>query len=295
MGFVEFNFLGIDSDESGFEKSKTVILPVPYERTVSSRGGCSGGPLAIIEASRSIELYDDELEYSPSDSGIHTLRELECCIDPAGMVEDVRQNCLDAAQKGKFVITIGGEHSVTVGAFRAQKELHPEISVLSIDAHCDLRNSYQGSELSHACSMRRVLDTGATVVEAGVRSMSGEEAEFARGRKNLFIFRAGDIVERDPAEWSAEIVGKLGEKVYVSIDLDGLDPSIMPSVGTPEPGGLGWRDITLLLRTVFKNRDVVGMDIVELSPIPGNSAPDFTAAKLAYKAIGYKFKSEGKS
>lgn len=293
MEFSGFNFLGLDSDESDFEKSKAVILPVPYERTVSFGTGCSGGPLAIIKASRSIELYDDELGCCPSDCGIHTLGELECGIDPAGMIESVKRTCLTLARKGKFVVTIGGEHSVAAGAFFAQKEIHPKVSVLSIDAHCDLRDSYQGSELSHACTMRRIADTGSTVVEAGVRSMSGEEAEFARGRKDLFIFKADRILGRDPEQWSAEVVEKLGKKVYLSVDVDGFDPSLMPSAGTPEPGGLGWRDVVTLLRAVFRSRDVVGMDIVELSPIPAMHAPDVICAKLVYKAIGYKFRLAG--
>ena len=295
MGFVNFNFLGLDSEESDFERSKTVIVPVPYERTVSFRGGCSGGPLAIIEASRSIELYDDELGYCPSELGIHTLNELECDIDPGAMVELVRKTCLTTAQKGKFVATVGGEHSVTLGAFLAQKEVNPGICFLSVDAHCDLRDSYQGSDFSHACVARRIIETGAHVVEAGIRSMSSEEAEFAQSRKDLFIFRAEDIVGHDPQRWSSEIVEKLGEKVYLSIDVDGLDPSLMPSVGTPEPGGLGWRDVTALMRAVFSKREVVGMDIVELSPIPGVHAPDVTVAKLLYKAMGYKFCGSVKS
>lgn len=289
MGFTEFNFLGLDPGRTDIGRAKTVILPVPYERTVCFRGGCSRGPLAVIEASRSLELYDDELGFCPSDSGIHTLPELECGIDPAAMVEEVRRTCLGFARKGKFVVTVGGEHSVSIGAFRAQKDTHPEISVLSIDAHCDLRNSHQGSEFSHACTMRRVLDAGTTLVEAGVRSMSAEEAELVRLRKDLFVFGADHISGGDPELRSAEIVEKLGEKVYLSIDVDGLDPSFMPSVGTPEPGGLGWRDAVSLLRAVFSRRDVVGMDLVELSPIPGFVAPDVACAKLIHKAIGYKF------
>ncbi len=295
MGFVNFNFLGLDSEEADFKRSKTVVVPVPYERTVSFRGGCSGGPMAIIEASRSIELYDDELECCPSESGIHTLNELECDINPAAMVKLVRKTCLDAAQKGKFVAMVGGEHSVTLGAFLAQKEVHPEICFLSVDAHCDLRDSYQGSDFSHACVTRRILETGAQVVEAGIRSMSSEEAAFAQGRKDLSIFRADDMVGHNPEKWISEIVEKLGEEVYLSIDIDGLDPSLMPSVGTPEPGGLGWHDITALIRAVFSKRKVVGIDIVELSPIPGVCAPDVTAAKLLYKAVGYKFFGSVKS
>ncbi len=293
MGF-ELNFLGLEGPDADFEKSKVVILPVPYERTVSFRGGCSRGPGAILEASRAIELYDDELLCCPSDSGIHTHGELECEINPGEMVKSVKETCRGLAKKGKFVITVGGEHSVTAGAFAAQKEIHSKLSVLSIDAHCDLRDSYQGSRFSHACVMRRVLETGAAVVVAGVRSMSAEEAEFARTSKDLFIFRADDIAGLKSRKDMARIVEKLGQKVYLSIDVDGLDPSIMPSVGTPEPGGLGWPETTALIREVFGMRNVVGMDIVELSPIPGICAPDFTAAKLIYKAIGYKFRSPSK-
>lgn len=287
MGF-ELNFLGLEPPESDFDTAQTVVLPVPYERTVSFRGGCSRGPMAIIEASRSIELYDEETGRDPAEEGIHTAPEIECDIDPARVVKTVKKACLEFARADKFVLTLGGEHSVTVGAFAAQKEIHPKLSVLSIDAHCDLRDSYQGSKFSHACVTRRVLDTGAPVVIAGVRSMSAEEAEFARGREDLSIFRAEEILRRDAQEWSAEIVEKLEKKVYLSIDVDGLDPSIMPSVGTPEPGGPGWGDITVLFRSVFEKREVVGMDIVELAPIPGFVAPDVTAAKIACKAIGYK-------
>ncbi len=286
---LELNFLGLSASESDFDSAKTVIVPVPYERTVSFRGGCSAGPLAIMEASRSIELYDDELECSPSESGIHTLCEVECDIPPESMAERVKAECLPSAERGKFVVTVGGEHSVTAGAFSAQREIHPDLSVVSIDAHCDLRDTYQGSKLSHACVMRRVAETGATVVEAGVRSMSSEEAEFLRENPAVSVFRAADITGKDPVSWSAEIVEKLGEKVYLSIDLDGLDPSIMPSVGTPEPGGLAWTEVTALMRALFSRREVVAMDVVELSPVPGMCAPDVTAAKLIYKAVGYKF------
>ncbi|WP_462137211.1 agmatinase [Candidatus Mycalebacterium sp.] len=289
MGF-ELNFLDLDPPESDFDTAQTVVFPVPYERTVSFRGGCSRGPMAIIEASRSIELYDGELGHNPAEGGIHTAHEIECDIDPAQMVKTVKKNCFDLARAGKFVLTLGGEHSVTVGAFAAQKEIHPEISVLSIDAHCDLRDSYQGSKFSHACVMRRVLDAGADVVIAGARSMSAEEAGFVRDRGDLSIFSADRILDKNLfPDTTAQIVEKLGHKVYLSIDVDGLDPSIMPSVGTPEPGGLGWADVMSLLRAVFESREVVGMDIVELAPIPGFVAPDVTAAKIACKAIGYKF------
>ncbi|QMU55768.1 MAG: agmatinase [Candidatus Mycalebacterium zealandia] len=289
MGF-ELNFLDLDPSESNPDSAQTVVLPVPYERTVSFRGGCSRGPMAIIEASRSIELYDEELGINPAEGGIHTAPEIECDIDPAQMVKTVKNSCLDFAREGKFVLTLGGEHSVTVGAFAAQKEIHSEISVLSIDAHCDLRDSYQGSKFSHACVMRRIVEAGAShIVIAGVRSMSAEEAGFAVGREDLSIVSAEKILEEKLlVNAPGQIMEKLGRKVYLSIDADGLDPSIMPSVGTPEPGGMGWTDVISLLRAVFESREVVGMDIVELAPIPGFVAPDVTAAKMACKAIGYK-------
>lgn len=291
MSFSNLNFLGLDEAGSGFDESAVVIIPVPYERTVSFRPGCSRGPLAIIQGSRSLELYDEEFDLRPSDCGIHTYPELECDIDPGSMTRAVREACLKAARAGKFVVTLGGEHSVTLGAFSAQKEIHRDVSVLSVDAHCDLRDSYQGSKFSHACVMRRVLETGAQVTVAGARSMSSGEAEFARGRKGLTVFPAREIAGggADTVAQCARVIESLGEKVYLSIDADGLDPALMPAVGTPEPGGFVWEEITALLAAVFARREVVGMDFVELCPIDGMCAPEVTAARLIQKAIGYKF------
>ncbi|MCY3973549.1 MAG: agmatinase [Candidatus Dadabacteria bacterium] len=288
MSFSNLNFLGLDEAGSGFEEAAVAVIPVPYERTVSFRAGCSRGPLAIIQASRSLELYDEEFELRPSDCGIHTAPELECDISPESMTRAVRETCLSAARAGKFVVTLGGEHSVTLGAFSAQKEIHPDVSVLSVDAHCDLRDSYQGSKFSHACVMRRVLETGARVTVAGARSMSSGEAEFARGREGLTVIPARETAGGG-GEAVARVVESLGERVYLSIDADGLDPALMPAVGTPEPGGFGWEEITALLAAVFARREVVGMDFVELCPIDGMCAPEVTAARLIQKAIGYKF------
>ena len=284
-----FNFLGLAGAKADFDNSAAVIIPVPYERTVSFRTGCSRGPLAIIQASRSLELYDEEFDRRPSDCGIHTAPEVECDINPESMTAAVREACLTAARAGKFVITVGGEHSVAFGAFSAQREIHPDVSVLSVDAHCDLRDSYQGSKFSHACVMRRVLETGARVTVAGVRSMSSAEAEFARKEGKATVFPAREILGGDIAGSVARIVESLGETVYLSVDADGLCPSIMPAVGTPEPGGLGWEEITALLAAVFARREVVGMDFVELCPIDGMCAPEVTAARLIQKAVGYKF------
>lgn len=294
---MTLNFLGLDGAEADFDEAAVVVIPVPYERTVSFRPGCSRGPLAIIQASRSLELYDEEFGRCPSGCGIHTAGELECDISPESMTAAVREACLAAAKAGKFVITVGGEHSVTIGAFSAQREIHPDVSVLSVDAHCDLRDSYQGSKFSHACVMRRVLETGARVTVAGARSMSAGEAEFARGEERVTVFSAREILAAD-GDISAvadrtvtdRIVESLGKKVYLSIDADGLCPSIMPAAGTPEPGGLLWGDITALLSEVFARREVVGMDFVELCPIDGMCAPEVTAARLIQKAVGYKFR-----
>ena len=285
---AEFNFLGLEGAEAEFETAKAVILPIPYERTVSFRTGCSRGPAAIIDASRSLELYDEEFGRAPSDCGVHTRDELECDIDPESMTKRVKDACVRAARGRRFVVTLGGDHSVTVGAFSAQSGMHSELSLLSLDAHCDLRNSYQGSRLSHACVMRRIVETGARVTVAGARSLSAGEAEFVRGCGNITVVSARDMTQ-DTAEACARIVENLSDKVYLSIDADGIDPSVMPAVGTPEPGGPGWTEVNALLRTVFARREVVGMDLVELCPIEGLCAPNVTAARLIQKALGYKF------
>ena len=288
--FIPINFLGLDEENSRFDTSKVVILPVPFERTVSFGRGTSRGPYSIIYASRCLELYDDELGWEPSTVGIHTLPELECgSVDPADNVSAVGNACSQLLQSNKFVITLGGEHSITPGAVKGHKAQFDNFSLLNLDAHCDLRNSYEETPFNHACAMRRVLDEGCPVVEVGIRSYSKEEAEFIKGNKKVKVFHAREIAERKNREWMDDVTSNLLPRVYISVDVDVFDPSIVPGTGTPEPGGLGWYEVIHLIKKVFKNRDVIGFDIMELSPILGITGPEVLAARLAYKAIGYKF------
>ena len=283
------NFLDLDEKDSPVESSKVVIFPVPYEKTVSFVKGTSKGPNAIIYASTSLEHYDDELGFEPSRVGIHTLEQTEYNISPEDMVKKVCKKADELIKKGKFVITLGGEHSITIGTIKGFKKNFDNFSVLSIDAHCDLRDSYEELKLSHACVMRRVVDENIHVVEVGIRSYSTEEADFIKQTDQVKVFHAIDILNQPNRSWIDQVVESLKPKVYISFDVDGLDTAIMPSTGTPEPGGLSWYDSISLLKKVFSEREVIGMDIVEFAPNPGNLAPDVLAAKLAYKSIGYKF------
>ena len=291
LNVLPFNFLDLDEEDSEFETSKVVILPVPYEKTVTFGKGTSKGPNSIIYASGSVELYDDELQYEPYKVGIHTQPEFESDIDPAQMVEELSQVCNELLEKNKFIITLGGEHSITYPLVKAHKEKFGDFSVLNIDAHCDLRDSYEGTKFNHACVMKRVIEQGINVTEVGIRSYSIEEAEYINSRDDIKIIHAREINENENGTWIEETLSSLLPKVYISIDMDGFDPSIVPGTGTPEPGGLDWDQVIRLIRGVFYNREVVGLDIVELAPIAGITGPDVLAAKLAYKAVGYKFKN----
>lgn len=281
------NFGALPEEDSGYDNSKVLILPVPLEQTVTYRRGTKDGPRAIIEASKNLELYDEELNQDIYKVGIHTLDEIEPLLsDPGEMIDELRKIIASELRGGRFVIPLGGEHSITVASVRAYKEQYENLSVLQLDAHADLRDSYSGTKYSHACVVRRILDD-VPVVQAGIRSLSREEADFvAKEKRELFFAR--DLVEHKVSV--DEIVSKLTDEVYVTFDLDVLDPSIMPSVGTPEPGGLNWYDTLTLLRGLAERKRIVGFDVVELSPIPGNVSPDFLTAKLIYKLIGYIFK-----
>lgn len=287
------NFLGLDEQASDFDRAKVVLLPVPYEATVSYGGGTGAGPGAIVEASRYIELYDQELDAEPYEVGIATLPELHLTgAGPAEALKELRQayDALLDAGPGKFVLTLGGEHSITSApvlawADRVEKQGR-RLSVLQFDAHTDLRHEYEGSPYSHASVMHRVHDR-TDLVAVGIRALTREERELARRSDNIHVFLADDI--HDSEEWMDDVMQKLGDDVYISFDVDGFDPSLVPATGTPEPGGLQWYPVLKLLRRVFRERNVVSADVVELAPIPGFHAPDFLVAKLVYKMIGYRF------
>lgn len=280
-----FNFGGLEDAKSHLESSKTVIVPVPYDSTASFRSGSREGPLAIINASRFLELYDEETDQDVSEAGIATLAELEPRVSsPEAMISAVYETCLPLLQQGKRTVLLGGEHSVSLGAIKAVAHCSPRLSILQFDAHADLRNSYQDSPFSHACVMRRAMESH-PIEQVGIRSFSREEAAFIN-EKGLKPFHALSVLS-DRERVLKELLTRLLPEVYITIDLDVLDPSIMPAVGTPEPGGLGWYDLLFLLRHIAQEKHIVAFDVVELSPQPGNVAPDFLAAKLVYKLLNY--------
>ena len=283
-------FLGLDEEASAFEAASAVILPVPYEATTSYGGGAAHGPRAILEASRYIELYDREFGAEVgAEIGIHTLPAVELTRAGPGPAMDelrrVHDQVLDVAGE-RFVLMLGGEHSVSSPAIRSHAARHDErLTVLQLDAHADLRASYEGTPQSHASAMARVLDV-ADVVSVGVRGVSAEEVEVARAHDGVHLIWADDIWQDDA--WMDEALAALGPKVYLTFDVDYLDPALMPSTGTPEPGGGDWYRTLRFLRRVFRERTVVGADVVELAPIPGLHAPDFLVAKLVYKLLAYR-------
>lgn len=274
-----FSFLGLQ--KQNYQKSKAVILPVPYSSTTFWKSGAKEGPQALIEASRYLEDYDIEEGKDVSKTGVFTLEPLEPSKNsPKETVQRLEKTVSSLLQDRKFVITVGGEHSITVGAVKAVAKRFKSLSVLYFDAHLDSRDEYEGTKYSHGCVARRIREFGVPVTQVGVRSASEEEAEYIKKEKINTIFYA-------PALPIKKIIATLKQNVYISFDLDAFDPSTMPSTGTPEPGGLAWSDTLKLIKEVSKKRKIVGADVVELSPIPGLHAPDFLAAKLVYKIIGY--------
>ncbi len=281
-------FLGYDSK---IDRARILILPIPYEQTVSYRPGTREGPRAIITASQEVETYDEELDQETYRIGIHTLRELEPIMSgPQEMIASVQKRASELLKQEKFLVTLGGEHSLSLGLVQAFKEKYPSASVLQLDAHADLRDTYQGTPFSHASVMHRIQEIAPTV-QVGVRSLSREESQFIQERE-LPVYFARDT--RGGDDWMKKAIGKLSPQVYLTIDLDALDPSIMPSVANPEPGGLTWEQILRFLRLLSINREIIGFDVMELCPIPGNIAPDFLAAKLIYRLIGYIFSDKSR-
>ena len=269
-----------------FEESRAVVLPIPVDRTTSYVPGTRNGPREILQASSHMELWDEELGVDVHDVGIFTLPEMELPFgEMAPLVAEIGRVASQILARDKFLVTLGGEHSITPPLVAAAAARHPGLSVLQIDAHADLRDSYMGTPHNHACAMRRTLEH-ATITQVGIRSMSAEEAAVA-GSLNTTIFYDA-IMRRDP-DWVARVVDTLKDAVYITIDVDGLDPAIMPATGTPEPGGLSWYETLALLRATIATRRVVACDVVELSPIPGLLAPNFLCAKLVYKILTYRF------
>jgi agmatinase len=276
-------FAGLTPPYSNLQQAKAIILPVPYDSTSEWRGGSRHGPQAIIDASQYLELYDLELDREIYEVGICTLPEVEPVLSgPQEMIDRVYQVVKGLIQEEKFVVLLGGEHSLSLGAVRAFKEAFPGLSVLQLDAHADLRDAYLGTKYGQACVMRRIFEL-CPISQVGVRSLSWEEKQFLTQNKLTPIYMsnlASNTASIDP------IVDSLSEDVYVTIDVDVLDPSIMPAVGTPEPDGMSWRQVLDIIEAVALHKHVVGFDLMEFCPGEGPGSCAFLLAKLAYKLIG---------
>ena len=279
-------FLDTPPSEDDPESARVFLIPVPYDSTTSFKAGARRGPAAVIEASKHLEDYDIELDRDISEVGIHTTPELQPQMDcPQAMSAGVRAAVKSAVSHRKLPVLLGGEHTVTIGAVQALAELHSDLSVLYIDAHSDLRDTHQGTRWGHASVARRISEI-CPITLVGVRSISLEEANFAR--RQGIPMRFWNAGSPDNLSEAIELASEhLTEDIYISIDLDALDPSIMPAVGTPEPGGMLWHEVLALLRSISHRANIVGFDIVELSPSEGPAHCAFTAAKLTYKLIGY--------
>ncbi len=278
-----YNFGGLPAKFTEYKKAQAVVVPVPFDLTTSWLPGTRRGPKALIEASGYVELYDIETKSEVYLRGIFTDKDVE-----AKSTEELNKKvheCVAAhLAAGKFVVTLGGEHSISYGAAQAHIDKFPKLSILHLDAHTDRREEFEGDPFSHACTLRRISELNDDIVSVGIRSLDVSELQYLDKKK---VFYAENIFHS--MDWIKDVVKLLQPNVYLTLDLDVFDPAIMPSTGTPEPGGLTWYQVLQLLREVTKARRLVGCDLVELSPSAHNKAPDFLAAKLVYKILSYKF------
>ena len=286
------NFGGIDEEKyASFDSAQILVWPVSYEGTVSYGTGTGGGAMAIIDASRNMELYEEETDTEIYKLGIHTLEEFKSLETPGEMMAGLYERSKQLLESEKFICMLGGEHSISAPVIKAHHERFPNLSVLQIDAHADLRDSYDGTPHSHASIMARVVkDLHIPSVQVGIRSLSGEEARSLREDLPTRIFWARDIVGK--TEWIDDAVDSLTDDVYLTIDIDGLDPSIVPTTGTPEPGGLGWYETLTLIRRIAEKKNIVGMDLVEYSYVEEYDSPAFLCSKLVYKSLAYIFQKK---
>ena len=289
---LPMNFGGIDEEEfSSFETAQILVLPIAYEGTVSFGTGTGAGAMAIVDASRNMELYEEETDAEVYKIGIHTLEEFQPQKTPEAMMDALYEHSKEILKTDKFLCMLGGEHSVSAPIIRAHAEKYHNLSVLQIDAHADLRDEYDGTKHSHASIMARVVkDLRIPSVQVGIRSISADEARAIDSGLPTKIFWAKDIVGR--TDWIDSAIDGLTENVYLTIDIDGLDPSLVPTTGTPEPGGLGWYETLTLIRKLAKRKRVVGMDLVEFSKAENSDAPAFLCAKLVYKSLAYIFQAD---
>jgi agmatinase len=283
------NFLNLPPDISDPENSEIQVLPLPLDMTCSWKSGTSGGPEAIVEASHHIEHYDEEVGFEPvaESGGIATHPAPGLPADPETAARAVEETAVRLIRKDRLLVALGGEHSITYPLVKAHREIWPDLCVLQIDAHADLRDTYHGSRFNHACPMRRIYDLGVHVTALGIRSVDSSETHLLdEDLRSTFL--AHQVVGR-VEESIDEIVGSIpGDDLYITIDLDGLDPSVVGAVGTPVPGGFDWYEALFILRTLFREKKVVGADVVELSPREGFHSSDSAAARLVYKMVAYR-------
>ena len=286
-------FIGSEA-QTTYDKAKTVILPIPYEKTTTYRRGCQNGPAAIIEASDQLEAYDEELQIVTClETEIYTGKaiadtRLTPSISPEEMLQTTTEKVSRLIADDKFVIVLGGEHSITSGVVQAYQQIINEpFTVIQIDAHGDMRDSYESSIYNHACVMRRVLDMGLPTLPVGIRSICLEEAQLI-AQKNIPVVWARDIYYQ--SDWIDTAISRIAtNKVFITLDLDGIDPSLLPGVGTPEPGGLNWYQLIQFIKRIFTSYQVIGCDVMELAPVKDSVVSQFTAAKLVYKLVGYHY------
>ena len=285
MPSLPTNFGLLPPEKASYATSRVAVLPVPFERTVSYGKGTAAGPAAILRASQSMELYDEELGGETAEIGIATLPPfLPESFDLAEAMDELRDECARHLAAGKFLVTLGGEHSLTIAPVRAARRVFGDIGVVQFDAHADLRQEFEGTPYSHAAVMRRVADERIPSLPIGIRSLSKPESEFAMEAGIPIVW--GNELEGLEARFDA-LLATLPEQIYLTFDIDYFDPSLVPATGTPEPGGGSWYPTLRLLERLFDRKQVVAMDLVELAPIGGQPASDFVAAKLVYKCLGY--------
>jgi agmatinase len=290
MPQLPWNFGLLEPGDSDYSSAEAAVLPLPFERTTSYGKGTAHGPAAILRASQAMELWDEELQDEPYRQGIATLPAfLPDAFPMASALAEIEVACAPHMRAGKFLVTLGGEHSLTLAPVRAARHAFGDVGVVQFDAHADLRDEYEGTPYSHASVMRRVVEDGVSTLGVGIRSLSRPEAELVRERDLAVVW--GHELAHDQEAAAARFargLAALPERVYLTFDIDYFDPALVPSTGTPEPGGGLWHSTLALLRQLFRTKQVVAMDLVELAPLGGQPASDFLAAKLVYKCLGYR-------
>jgi len=281
-------FAGIEPEYAGFNQAAVLLQSIPYDGTSTWGKGADSGFGAFLEAAENMEIYDIETNSEVYKKGVHILPQLDDFSSPEDMFQKSYYRAKEMLATNKFITFFGGEHSISIGPIKAIYEKFPDITIVQLDAHADLRKEYMGTPYNHACAVHDAsLNTN--LIQVGIRSMTDCELPYLHRDKCFF---AEDIYGR--TDWMQKSIDMMGEKVYITFDLDGLDPSIMPATGTPEPGGLDWNTTIRYLKMIFEQREVIGFDLVELAPIPGYKAPNFLTAKLYYKMLSYKFFTHGK-